>query len=259
LKISEEATNTAIVEPEVVLDELIEESEEATNTAIVEPEAALEDIVDNVPFDELNTLSNFNDIQDIEEEFNNLDDVADTVAPVVEMSAVADDDFDITQPFTGLDKIMENENTTNTAKDSDEDWMAQLEGLDDVDQNQTNDKVSLEKEPEEDWMKQLDDAAMTDNAELPRHDLEEHDEETAKKLMDAGHEFDEDTNLSKDFDIAEKNANKNVASAGIDEEALIAKAVKTAVTQSKENQDNVVLQIRADQDKIEANSRKQFE
>jgi hypothetical protein len=245
-----------VVEPDAVLDELVEESVDAP---VVEPEAAMDDIVDNVTFDELNPVSNFNDIGDIKDEFNNLDDIADTVAPVVEMSAVADDDFDNTQPFTGLDKTMENENKTSTAKDGDEDWMAQLEGLDDVDQTGTKDKVSLEKEPEEDWMKQLDDAAMTDNAELPGQvDLDEHDEETAKKLMDAGHDYDEDTNLSKDFDIAEKNANKNVASAGIDEEALIAKAVKTAVTQSKENQDNVVLQIRADQDKIEANSRKQL-
>ena len=308
------------IEPEMVLDEseeileekIIEPEEEnkleSDVELTVEPDAALDDLVDSVPFeDTLNVDSIESEIEDFTEEFNNFDEVADSVAPLVEISTSDEsfkDDLNVMQQLDGLNEAMENKNDTTAGFDlldddavekasetpvvevADDDWMKQLEGLDDIEPSES---VSLEKEAvvadDDDWMKQLEglediepsesvslekEAVIADDDDWMKQldgGLDEHDEDTAKMLMDAVH------NDSDDGVVADSNFNitheepaavkveKNEIR-GIDEEALIAKAADLAISQFKDefkdDQEHIMSQLRADQDTIESRNKKQF-
>jgi hypothetical protein len=308
----------------------------------VEPDAALDDLVDSVPFeDTLKVESDEIEIDNFAEEFNDFDEVADSVAPLVEIST-SDESFEddlnaMQQLEDGLNEAMENKNDKKSAgfdlldddatgKESatpvldsadDDDWMKQLDDLDDVETEKSS-AVSLDKAEsdgvvadEDDWMKQLDDLDDAETEKAPAvsldktesddvvadeddwmkqldgldadenvskevgaseddwmsqlEGLEEHDEDTANLLMDAGHDHNEDKIVdNNNFNITDEpdvNIEKPEMRA-IDEEALIAKAADLAISQFKDefkdDQEHIMSQLRADQDTIESRNKKQF-
>ena len=184
------------------------------------------------------------------------------------LPADEDEDEEPSKPAK-LDKIDE------LPEDDETDWMKQLEAArmpeDDDDavieepQNTTKpvklDKVDDESADDDDWMKQLD----------GMEDTEEHDEDTAGLLMEAGHELEDDEakyNIADD-DAEEPKPAKSTKSGSIDEDALIAKAAEVALSQMKDEQeealsqlrddnDHTLSQLRADQDSIESRTRKQL-
>lgn len=275
-----------IAESEIVLDELVDTVEPELETAsesemtvdklddldtpedialTIEPEAALDDLVDSVPFeDTLSTDANDSELEDFQEEFNNFDDVADIDVPLVEMSASIEsfnDDLDEMQQLEGLNDAMENKNDTTAGFD-----------LLDDDAVEKEHATSTEKTTDDDdWMKQLD-GLDAQESEAPADsewsnefsNLDDHDEDTAKMLMDANHDTEEDSIVDGKFNITDAEATKrNMSSENpIDEEAIIAKAAELAMGQVKDElkgeQDLVFSQLRADQDSIDSKNRKQF-
>ncbi|MGB4497544.1 MAG: SPOR domain-containing protein, partial [Methylococcaceae bacterium] len=306
----------AVVESELVNDVIenkieVEENElNSTTELTVEPEAALDDLVDSVSFeDTLTVAADEPEIENFAEEFNNFDEVADSVAPLVEISTSDEsfnDDLNAMQ-LDGLNEAMENKNdttagfdlladdakekesATSVSESSDDDWMKQLEGLDD--DIEPSAAVDLQKEvvEDDDWMKQLEnlddeeteksaavsldkidaEEALADDDDWMKQleGLDEHDEDTANLLMDAVHETE-----TKETDIVDRNFNitnepETVAIEkseirAIDEEALIAKAADLAISQFKDefkdDQEHIMSQLRADQDTIESRNKKQF-
>lgn len=313
----------AVIEPELESNEVDndvakpEENEFDSNAELtVEPEVALDDLVDSVPFEETLKIDvDEPEIGNFAEEFNDFDEVADSVAPLVEISTSDEsfeDDLNTMQQLNdGLNDAMENKDSNAgfdlldddaVGKESatpvselsdDDDWMKQLEGLDD-EETEKSTTVSLEKPESEntmadddDWMKQLEglddeeteksatvslekteseDVAADDNDWVKQLEgLDEHDEDTAKMLMDAGHDHVEDEIVDRDFNITnepETNIVEKSEARAIDEEALIAKAADLAISQFKDefkdDQEHIMSQLRADQDTIESRNRKQF-
>ena len=295
------------IEPEVVADEIVEleteiepeENElESDFELTVDPEAALDDLVDSVPFEDLLVVdTDDTELDDIHEEFNDFDDVADIDAPLVEMSASIEpfeDDLDEMQQLDGLNDAMENKNDTTAGFDlldddavekeqvkpvtEDDDWMKQLEGLDAEESTKSTEAVAeTVEEDDDDWMKQLEGldaeeveksadavAETVDDDDWMKQldDLDNHDEDTAKMLMDVGHGQDTDADevVNNRFNISDEDrAQQNPNRANpIDEEALVAKVADLAISQFKEEQDHVFSQLRADQDIADTKNRTQF-
>ncbi|MEI7840833.1 MAG: hypothetical protein WCJ11_10060, partial [Methylococcaceae bacterium] len=180
-------------EPKMVAEELPEivkfdENEfDADSELKVEPEVALNDLVDSVPFE--NSLTVDSEELDLED-FNNFNSIADIDAPLVEISTSDEsfyDNLNAMQHFDSENEAMETKNDIvagfdlldddTTEKESaiamteidDDDWMNQLDDLDDSIKKETETvlPVNLEKAADElpetvaedgdDWMKQLDD------------------------------------------------------------------------------------------------------
>ena len=154
----------------------------------------------------------------------------------------------------------------------DDDWMKQLEGLDEESTEPAAEETAVEDvaEDDDDWMKQLEDldkeSTETTAAEEVADDddwmkqlegMDDQDEDTAKMLMDAGHEQDANEVVGSSFNIANETDGKPETGV-IDEKALIAKAADLAITQFKDEQDQALSQLRADQDAIDSKNKKQF-
>ncbi|MEI7795823.1 MAG: SPOR domain-containing protein [Methylococcaceae bacterium] len=174
--------------------------------------------------------------------------------PAVETPDIADDDDDWMKQLDGLDDDAETEkpepiSPVNLAKpaveipeiaDDDDDWMKQLDALDDDAETEKPEPVApvnLAKpavetpeivDDDDNWAKKLDG--------LENHD--DHDEDTAQMLMDAGHDADDES--------------KSKSTRLIDEdEALTA-------SEFSGNQDSAMSQLRASQDSIDSKNKQQF-
>ena len=174
--------------------------------------------------------------------------------PAVETPDIADDDDDWMKQLDGLDDNAEAEkpepiSPVNLAKpaveipeiaDDDDDWMKQLDALDDDAETEKLEPVApvnLAKpavetpeivDDDDNWAKKLDG--------LENHD--DHDEDTAQMLMDAGHDADDES--------------KSKSTRLIDEdEALTA-------SEFSGNQDSAMSQLRASQDSIDSKNKQQF-
>ena len=174
--------------------------------------------------------------------------------PAVETPDIADDDDDWMKQLDGLDDDAETEkpepiSPVNLAKpaveipeiaDDDDDWMKQLDALDDDAETEKLEPVApvnLAKpavetpeivDDDDNWAKKLDG--------LENHD--DHDEDTAQMLMDAGHDADDEP--------------KSKSTRLIDEdEALTAREFSG-------NQDSAMSQLRASQDSIDSKNKQQF-
>ena len=244
------------IEPEMVLDEseeileekIIEPEEEnkleSDVELTVEPDAALDDLVDSVPFeDTLNVDSIESEIEDFTEEFNNFDEVADSVAPLVEISTSDEsfkDDLNVMQQLDGLNEAMENKNDTTAGFDlldddavekasetpvvevADDDWMKQLEGLDDIEPSES---VSLKKEAvvadDDDWMKQLDgldDIEPSESVSLEKEAVVADDDDWMKQLEGLEDiEPSESVSLEKEAVIADDDDWMKQLDGGLDE------------------------------------------
>ena len=200
------------VEPEIIADEIVEPEEnefESDAELTVDPEVALDDLVDTVPFEEtLIVDKNDDELDEIQEEFNDFDNVADIDAPLVEMSASIesfDDDLDEMQQLNGLNDAMENKKDTTAAgfdllddnaagkenstpitelEDDDLSWLKQLEPVEDEIEEEFAPSVNLEKTDENnteesaddlDWMKQLEGLEEETASQIPAESSDDSD------------------------------------------------------------------------------------
>ena len=282
------------VEPEAALDDLvdsvpfedtlsvdseIEDFQEEFNNfddvadidaPLVEMSASIESFNDDL--DEMQQLEGLNDAMENKNDttagFDLLDDDAiakEVATPVTE--SVDDDDW--MKQLDGLDEQeTEAAAPVDLAKaDDDDDWMKQLDGLDEQ-ETEAAAPVDLAKaDDDDDWMKQLD--GLDEKPANPDSDsewtskfsnLDDHDEDTTKMLMDANHDTEEDSIVDGKFNITDANATKqNISPVNpIDEEALLAKVTGQVKDELKGEQDHALSQLRADQDSIDSKNRKQF-
>ena len=200
------------VEPEIIADEIVEPEEnefESDAELTVDPEVALDDLVDTVPFEETLIVDKKDDeLDEIQEEFNDFDNVADIDAPLVEMSASIesfDDDLDEMQQLNGLNDAMENKKDTTAAgfdllddnaagkenstpitelEDDDLSWLKQLEPVEDEIEEEFSPSVNLEKTDENnteesaddlDWMKQLEGLEEETASQIPAESSDDSD------------------------------------------------------------------------------------
>jgi hypothetical protein len=193
----------AVIEPELadVVEDVIEAEDEIDlDVALtVEPDAALDDLVDSVPFeDTLKVDADEIEIENFAEEFNDFDEVADSVAPLVEIST-SDESFDddlnaMQQLDDGLNEAMENKDDNSAGFDlldddavgkesatpvsestDDDDWMKQLDDLEASEPSTSADVANNVIEGEDDWMKQLENLDDAETEKTPAISLEKTD------------------------------------------------------------------------------------